>query len=116
MCDSKGTWRLGLRPTLPLGAAPEASLATERAARPSDAAANLRSVELHGGHVEGLRVVHLTQRSFVNEAFCGELVVCDGEPDLAVICGDCHALAIEAGGDPASWVVELPVVELRAAA
>jgi hypothetical protein len=67
------------------------------------------------GHVEGTQIVHLTERSFLVEALCGETVGSDGEPDVAVICEDCHALAVAAGGDPAAWVV-LPVVELRAAA
>jgi hypothetical protein len=73
------------------------------------------AVDYCPGHADGTRVVHLTARSFLFEALCGETVGVDGEPDVAVICEDCHALAVGAGGDPASWVV-LQVVELRAAA
>lgn len=72
-------------------------------------------MDYHAGHVEGTRIVHLTERSFLVEALCGEAVAIDGEPDVAVICEDCHALAVGAGGDPAAWVV-LRAVELRAAA
>ena len=72
-------------------------------------------MDYHPGHVDDTRIVHLTERSFLVEALCGEAVGSDGEPDVAIICEDCHALAVAAGGDPAAWVV-LPVVELRAAA
>lgn len=73
-------------------------------------------MEFYACHVEGRRAVHLTSRSFLTEAMCGELATLDGEADCAVICADCHALALEAGGDPESWVVELAVIELRIAA
>ena len=64
----------------------------------------LRGVEFYAGHIEGSRLVHLTVRSFLVEALCGEPVHLDGEPDLAVICEDCDGLGREAGGDPAEWV------------
>ena len=70
---------------------------------------------VHPGHVSDSRTVHLTAYTFVLEALCGESVELDGEPDVATICEACHALALE-GGDPESWVVELAVIELRAAA
>ena len=72
-------------------------------------------MDYHPGHVDGTRIVHLTERSFLVEALCGEIVGIEGEPDVAIICDDCHALAMGAGGDPAAWVV-LQVVELREAA
>ena len=63
------------------------------------------------------RIVHLTTRSFLVEALCGEPVHLDGEPDIAVICEDCDRLGREAGGDPGEWVTGAAVrVELRAAA
>ena len=78
---------------------------------------NARGVEFYTGHAEGSRIVHLTARSFIVEALCGESVHLDGEPDLAVICEDCDRLGRETGGDPDEWVTGVPVrVELRAAA
>ena len=73
-------------------------------------------MELYAGHTEESRIVHLTSRSFLVEALCGEPVHLDGEPDIAVICEDCDRLGREAGGDPGEWVTEVSVVELRAAA
>jgi hypothetical protein len=73
-------------------------------------------VEFYSGHVEGMRIVHLTTRSFLVESLCGETVGLDGEPESAVICEDCHSLAVAAGGDPESWLVTLEIIELRAAA
>ena len=61
-------------------------------------------------------MVHLTAYSFVVEALCGEAIEFDGEPDGAIICADCHALALESGGDSEAWVVEVDELELRAAA
>jgi len=81
--------------------------------RPSS---NPETVHPYAGHVEGTRIVHLTARSFLVESLCGEVVGLDGEPDVAVICEECHALAVEAGGDHESWVALVEVVELRAAA
>ena len=78
---------------------------------------NARGVEFYAGHNEGSRIVHLTARSFLVEALCGESVRLDGEPDIAVICEDCLRVGREAGGDPGDWVTEAAVrVELRAAA
>lgn len=78
---------------------------------------NALGVEFYAGHIEGSRVVHLTARSFLVEALCGEAVQLDGEPDIAVICEDCDHLGREAGGDPGEWVTDAAVrVELRAAA
>jgi hypothetical protein len=74
-------------------------------------------MEFHAGHRDGSRTVHLTARLCLLEALCGETVALDGEPDGAVICEACHALAVEQGGDPESWVVfETTTVALRAAA
>jgi len=74
-------------------------------------------VEFYAGHVEGSRIVHLTARSFLVEALCGEPACLDGEPDIAVICEECDRLGREAGGDPGTWVAEATVrVELRLAA
>jgi len=73
-------------------------------------------VEVYAGHVESTRVVHLTARSFLVESLCGEAVGLDGDPDVAVICEECHELAVAYGGDPESWVVAVEVFELRAAA
>ena len=74
-------------------------------------------MEFYAGHTEESRIVHLTARSFLVEALCGEPLQLDGEPDIAVICEDCDRLGREAGGDPAEWVVGATVrVELRAAA
>ena len=74
-------------------------------------------MEFYAGYTEGSRVVHLTARSFIVEALCGESVHLDGEPDLAVICEDCDRLGREADRDPGEWVRGAPViVELRAAA
>ena len=79
--------------------------------------ANARRVELDARHIEGSRIVHLTVRSFLAEALCGEPVQRNGEPDIALICEDCDRLGREAGGDPAEWVVGATVrIELRAAA
>jgi hypothetical protein len=78
---------------------------------------NARGVEFYAGHAEGSRIVHLTARSFLVEALCGEPVHFDGEPDIAVICEDCDRLGREAGGDTGAWVTGAAVrVELRAAA
>ena len=78
---------------------------------------NARGVEFYAGHTEGSRIVHLTARSFLVEALCGEPVHLDGEPDIAVICEDCDRLGREADGDPDEWVRGAAViVELRAAA
>ena len=78
---------------------------------------NAPGVEFYAGHTEGSRVVHLTARSFLVEALCGEPVHLDGEPDLAVICEDCDRLGREADGDPCEWVSGADVrVELPAAA
>ena len=78
---------------------------------------NARGVEFYAGHTEGSRIVHLTARSFLVEALCGEFAHLDAEPDIAVICEDCDRLGREAGGDPGEWVTEAVVcVELRAAA
>ena len=49
--------------------------------------------------------MHLTSHTFLLESLYGETVSFAGEPADAVICEDCHALGIEAGGDPESWVV-----------
>lgn len=77
----------------------------------------LVGVEFHPGHVECSRIVHLTARSFLMDALCGESVHLDGEPDIAVICEDCDRLGGEVGGDPGEWVTDAAVrVELRAAA
>ena len=73
-------------------------------------------MEFYGGHLPNTRIVHLTARSFLLEAICGEPVEFDGEPECPVICEDCHAAALEAGGEPSSWMVELAVLELRPAA
>ena len=74
-------------------------------------------MEFYAGHNEGSQIVHLTARSFLVEALCGEPVHLDGEPDIAVICEDCDRLGREAGGDPGEWITEAAVrVELRAAA
>ncbi len=74
-------------------------------------------MEFYAGHTEGSRIVHLTARSFLVEALCGEPVDLDGEPDIAVICEDCDRLGREADGDPGEWVGGAVVrVELRAAA
>ena len=74
-------------------------------------------MEFYTACTEGTRVVHLTSRSFLVEALCGEPVHLDGEPDIAVICEDCDRLGREAGGDPDEWVTEAAIdVELRAAA
>ena len=74
-------------------------------------------MELHVGYCDASRVVHLTSHTFLLESLCGETVSFAGEPADAVICEDCHALGIEAGGDPESWVViETPAVALLAAA
>lgn len=76
-----------------------------------------RGVEFYAAHTEGSRIVHLTERSFLVEALCGEPVHLDGEPDIAVICENCNRLGREAGGDPGEWVSGAAVrVELRAAA
>ena len=78
---------------------------------------NAASVEFYAAHTDGSRIVHLTARSFLVEALCGELVHLDGEPDLAVICEDCDRLGREAGGDRSQWVTDAAIrVELRAAA
>ena len=74
-------------------------------------------MEFYAAHTDGSRIVHLTARSFLVEALCGELVHLDGEPDLAVICEDCDRLGREAGGDRSQWVTDAAIrVELRAAA
>lgn len=74
-------------------------------------------MELHAGYCDASRVVHLTSHTFLLESLCGETVSFAGEPAYAVICEDCHALGIEAGGDPESWVVvEREAVTLLAAA
>ena len=74
-------------------------------------------MRFYAGHTEGSRVVHLTARSFLVEALCGEPVHLDGEPDVAVICEDCDRLGREADGDPGEWVSGADVrVELSAAA
>lgn len=73
-------------------------------------------MDVYPGHLDGTRVVHLTTRSFLLEAVCGVSVELDGEPDGAVICEECDALAAEAGGDPTLWVVLPRPDELRAAA
>ena len=72
--------------------------------------------EVHPAHIEGSRTVHLTAYSFVLEALCGQAIEFDGEPDGASICAECHALALESGGDSETWVVEVDVIGLRAAA
>ena len=78
---------------------------------------NAPGVEFYAGHIEGSRIVHLTARSFLVEALCGEAACLDGEPDIAVICEECDKLGREAGGDPGTWVAEATVrVELRVAA
>ena len=78
---------------------------------------NVPTVRFYAGHTEGSRVVHLTARSFLVEALCGEPVHLDGEPDVAVICEDCDRLGREADGDPGEWVSGADVrVELSAAA
>lgn len=78
---------------------------------------NAPCVEFYAGHIEGSRIVHLTARSFLVEALCGEAACLDGEPDIAVICEECDKLGREAGGDPGTWVAEATVrVELRVAA
>jgi hypothetical protein len=79
-------------------------------------AVKLPDVEFYAGHVEGMRIVHLTTRSFLVESLCGETVGVDGEPESAVICEECHALAVAAGGDPEAWTVVVAVNELRVAA
>ena len=73
-------------------------------------------VEVYAGYLGAARVVHLSGRSFFADALCGETVEFEGEPDGAVICDDCHELASAAGGEPSSWMVELVMLELRAAA
>jgi hypothetical protein len=66
------------------------------------------------GYVSGSRTVHLTETTLVNDALCGETGIdMLGEPELGVICDECEAAAIAAGGDPANWrrvdVVALPL-------
>ena len=73
-------------------------------------------MEFFAGHLENARFVHLSARSFFVDALCGETVAFDGEPDVAVVCEECHVLGLGAGGDPESWVVEVPAVGLREAA
>lgn len=70
----------------------------------------------HPAHVDGSRIVHLTRTTLLVEALCGETIVFDGHPDLAVICEECDLLAREAGGDPETWVALEAVLQLRAAA
>ena len=76
----------------------------------------LLTVNFYAGHIEGTRVVHLTARSFLVEAVCGEIVGFDGEPEIPVMCDECHSLAVAGGGDPSAWVVISDSVELRIAA
>ena len=74
-------------------------------------------MEFYVGHTEGSRIVHLTARSFLVDALCGEPIHLDGGPDIPVICEDCDRLGRESGGDPDEWVTDASVrVELRAAA
>jgi hypothetical protein len=61
-------------------------------------------------------VVHLTHTTLVGDALCGAEVASLGFPDLAVICGECDQLAVEAGGDRAEWLkLDAVVVQLLAA-
>jgi hypothetical protein len=72
-------------------------------------------MQLHPGHSQGSRTVHLTHTTLVVEGLCGESVGFHGEPDLAVVCVDCLEVAASFGidvsfrSDESRVVVHLPV-------
>ena len=71
---------------------------------------------LYAAHIEVTRIVHFAG-PLVAEALCGEAVGFHGEPDIAVVCDDCLAEALEAGHDVTLLVADDPVpVVLRLAA
>ena len=73
-------------------------------------------MEFYAGHVEDRCAVHLTSRSFLVEALCGEVVTHHGEPVGATICAECHVLAVESGGVATDWTVVGETQVLRLAA
>ncbi len=60
---------------------------------------------LQPAYVDGTRIVHLTHTSLVVESLCGEQAELHGEPDLAVICDECLAIALTSGAD-VSWLMD----------
>jgi len=74
-------------------------------------------MRLQPGHAEDSRTVHLTHTILVVEALCGEEIVFQGEPDIAVICVECLEVAICHGIDVTTWSIEpLGAVKLPLAA
>jgi hypothetical protein len=66
-----------------------------------------RRMLLQPAYAAGTRILHLTHTSLIVESLCGEEVGFHGEPDLAVICDECIAIAVVAGADASSWLPDI---------